>query len=143
VIYSLKHLTLILHGVGWSEIESQFLIAFAFEPLSFQNGARYLKSKRDLLSNNEWSVSSPSLVQFWSLCCHRWYGAPEKWTENLLNHRNSAVHCLIVLKFDMLVHYGSPEAVRWLKSKMAMTSNFKLLNRYNSAVDFWQHWSLA
>ena len=46
-----------------------------------------------------------------------------------------------MLKSDILVHYGSSEAVRWLKSTYheiqdgRQRLNFKLLNCYNAAAD--------
>jgi len=47
----------------------------------------------------------------------------------------------ILLKFGILVPYGSPEVTQWLKSTYLeiqdgrQTPNFQYLNRYNSAVD--------
>ena len=56
---------------------------------------------------------------------------------------DSAMDCLILPKFGMWEHYGTSEAVQWLKSRYheihdwRWTTNFRSLNCYNSATDCW------
>ena len=45
---------------------------------------------------------------------------PGKFVESVV------LHCLILLEFGMLVHYGSAEAVEWLQSKMAVGTQIVL-----------------
>jgi len=65
--------------------------------------------------------------------------------ENVLLINNSTTHCPIALKFDILVHYGPPNAAKFWRSACDQIQdggrplNSQLLNRSNSAAD----WSIS
>jgi len=58
-----NHLSFNFSGVKKCEIWHEFLLPLAFDTPSFQNGARYLKTKMNLVSANDWTMSSPNLDQ--------------------------------------------------------------------------------
>ena len=92
-------------------------LALIFDPIALVSKRKEcLKSKPELLGmmivlHSTWYNIQSS--QLWENCKlgATWNIGRGKW----MNRYNSVVHCRTLLKFGRLVHYGSAEAVEWLK----------------------------